>query len=441
MSLIESEQIIDVTAPHLPPTAPPYPPAPTRARKTTVVGFDDDRAPAQRRRVSSVRPNDVLQLVGAALGATAFTLILFQFVAPFDGPIGFALIAYAVFVVIYALVVFQDEDATTVRDRLVQVVVTSLATVLLGALLYVVTYITLKGFEALLHSNFYTEDMSDTGPLDPLTQGGIIHAIVGTFIMITIALIIVIPLGIATAVFLNELPNRFSRFVRIVVEAMTALPSIIAGLFIFASLILLLGYDKSGLAASLAISVMMLPIIIRAADVVIRLVPGNLKEASYALGSSQLRTVWHVTLPTARSGLMTAIILGTARGIGETSPVLLTAGFTASLNQNPTSGPMISLPLAAFKFIQNDAPNQQARGFATATVLLALVLILFVIARIIGGRGPGVLSKRQRRRAAAQSRRDASRFERHSGQTVGSVSTPSPSVTSPDGHPEGGTTS
>ncbi len=109
---------------------------------------------------------------------------------------------------------------------------------------------------------------------------------VGTMIMISIALIIVIPLGIAAAVFLNEIPGRFTRFVRIVVEAMTALPSIIAGLFIYATFILILGFDKSGLAAALAISVMMLPIIIRASDVVLRLVPGNLKEASYALGAS-----------------------------------------------------------------------------------------------------------------------------------------------------------
>ncbi len=142
---------------------------------------------------------------------------------------------------------------------------------------------------------------------------------------------------------MTEIAGRLSpRFVRTVVEAMTALPSIIAGLFIYATFILILNRDKSGLAASLAIGVMMLPIIIRAADVVIRLVAGNLKEASYALGASQVRTVWHVVLPTARSGLMTAVILGTARGIGETSPVLLTAGFTQSLNLNPTTGPMVN---------------------------------------------------------------------------------------------------
>ena len=127
------------------------------------------------------------------------------------------------------------------------------------------------------------------------------------------------PLGIGTAVFLNEVGGRFARLVRTVVDAMTALPSIVAGLFIFAMFILVLGQPRSGLAASLAITVMMLPIIIRSADVVLRLVPGNLREASLALGASRWRTVWHVVLPTARSGLATAVILGVARGVGETA--------------------------------------------------------------------------------------------------------------------------
>jgi phosphate transport system permease protein len=163
--------------------------------------------------------------------------------------------------------------------------------------------------------------------------------------------------------------------------------------------------------------------------VVIRLVPGSLKEASYALGASQWRTVWNVTLPTARSGLMTAIILGTARGIGETSPVLLTAGFTQSMNWNPTSGPMVSLPLAAFNFIKSSEETFKIRGFATAAVLLGLVLVLFVIARLIGGRGPGQLSKRQLKRAARASRRDAERFQRRTAPAV--------APTSPTGHPGG----
>ena len=144
---------------------------------------------------------------------------------------------------------------------------------------------------------------------------------------------------------MNEIGGRFARFVRTISDAMTALPSIVAGLFVYSAVIQLITHERSGFAASLAITVMMLPIVIRASDVVLRLVPGNLREASYALGSSRWRTVWHVVLPTARSGLVTAVILGTARGIGETSPVLLTSGVTAVMNVNPFSGPMISLPL------------------------------------------------------------------------------------------------
>ena len=119
---------------------------------------------------------------------------------------------------------------------------------------------------------------------------------------------------------MTEVGGRFARVVRTVVEAMTALPSIVAGLFIYTVLILGLGFPRSGFAAAMALSVMMLPIIARASDVVLRVVPGGLREASLALGASRWRTVWHVVLPTARPGLATALILGVARGIGETSP-------------------------------------------------------------------------------------------------------------------------
>jgi phosphate transport system permease protein len=191
---------------------------------------------------------------------------------------------------------------------------------------------------------------------------------------------------------------------------MTALPSIVAGLFVYATLIMIFTKQQSGFAAAIAISIMMLPIIIRSADVALRLVPGTLKEASYALGAGQWSTVWNVTLPTAKSGLATSIILGTARGIGETSPVLLCAGFTAALNVNPFEGPMISLPLATFEFVKSPEEAMIARGFGTALVLLVLVLIMFVIARYFGGKGPGALSKRQMKVRARQSEKDVIRM-------------------------------
>ena len=118
--------------------------------------------------------------------------------------------------------------------------------------------------------------------------------------------------------------------------------------------------------------------------------------------------------------LMTAIILGTARGIGETSPVLLTAGFTAALNLNPTTGPMVSLPLATFEFVKSPEPTMIARGFGTAAVLMFVVLILFIIARIIGGRGPGNLSKSQQKRRAKRSREDSQRFTKREATRVAS---------------------
>lgn len=272
------------------------------------------------------------------------------------------------------------------------------------------TFTLFRGQEALSEFNFYFETMELAGPLDPLSMGGIFHAIMGTLMQIGMALIITIPLGIATAVFLNEIGGPFARFVRTISDAMTALPSIVAGLFVYAAIITLITHQRSGFAASMAITVMMLPIVIRASDVVLRLVPGNLREASLALGATRWQTVRRVVLPTARSGLVTAVILGTARGIGETSPVLLTSGVTAVLNLNPFSGPMISLPLQVFDFVKSPEPNMVARGFGTAAVLLLVVLTLFTAARIFGGRGPGQLSARGYRRVLAQSRSDVRRM-------------------------------
>lgn len=341
-----------------------------------------------KRTLGGIRIGDLLSVLGAAVAAFALTIILATQVAPITGGIAFFVIWYVTFVGLYALLVSIDDTKTFVADRVITVVVTSVAVLLFSVLVFVIVFVIGRGAEALPFLNFYQQDMQEAGPLDPLSKGGVIHAIAGTLIQITIALTITIPLGIAAAVYLNEIPGRFSRFVRTIVEAMTALPSIVAGLFIFATAILMFGLPKSGLAASLAISVMMLPIMIRSADVVLRLVPQTLKEASIGLGASQWKTVWNVVLPTSRSGLTTSIILATARGVGETSPVLLTSGFTAALNVNPLQDPMVSLPLAIFQFVKSPEPTMIARGFGTAAVLMGVVLTLFVIARIIGGMTP-----------------------------------------------------
>lgn len=377
---------------------------------STTLHTYADAPDAPRRAVRGYTPRQLFDLFGSLGGACALATLLFGWFLPLEGPIGWFVVAFISFVVLYALMVHTDADRQEVADRVVTVLIGSAGVILIGALVFIVIYTLTRGSEAMFHWNFLSQTMQYAGPLDPLSVGGIFHAIVGTLIQISIALVITVPLGIGTAVYLNEVGGRFARFVRTVSDAMTALPSIVAGLFVYAALIQVVTKQRSGMAAAIAITVMMMPIVVRSADVVLRLVPQNLREASYALGSSRWSTVWHVVLPTARSGLVTAVILGTARGIGETSPVLLTSGITAALNTNPLSGPMISLPLQVFDFVRSPEPTMVARGFGAAAVLLALVLTLFLIARALGGKAPGELSDRQRRRALEASKHDEARF-------------------------------
>lgn len=378
--------------------------------RTTLPSRDKLAGEPTRRQIGGIRQTDVFAVFGALAAALSITGLLWTQLAPFTGIVGYVVTSWVLFVLIYAVLVSFDEDRPTMWNRIAATAVISLSAVVLVALGIVILYTFIRGWGALTHLNFFTQDMRNAGPLDPLTVGGIKHAIVGTLIEVGIALAIAMPLGLLGAVFLHEVPGPYSRFVRTIVEAMTALPDIISGLFIYATLILIFGLNQGGLAAACALAVTVLPIIIRAGDVVLRLVPGNLKEASYALGAGQWRTVWHVLLPTARSGLATAVILGAARAIGETAPVLLTAGFTVNMNFDPVHGPMVSLPLEAYEDVYSPEPNMIARGFGSAATLLLLVLVLFAVARLIGGRGAGQLTGGQRRRRAAASQRDLDRF-------------------------------
>ena len=384
----------------------------TRTRLPAREGQGHATRPETRRNLARIRREDVLRVFGAAVAALAGAAWLVTQVLPWEGPIAYAATAYLLFMGFFVVLIAFDEHRETVRDRVWAVVIHSSALLLLAALGVVIGFTLLRGSDAFLRPNFWTQNLALAGPLDPLTVGGMLHAAIGTLIMIAIALGISIPLGLLCAVFLAEFPSPFARVVRTVVEAMTALPSIICGLFIYATYILLFGFDKSGLAAALAITIMILPIIIRSADVVLRLVPQTLKEASFATGASHWRTIWHVVIPTSKSGLMTAIVLGTARGIGETSPILLTAGYTTFTNWNPFSGPMVSLPLATFTLVKSPEPTQIARGFGAAAVLMVIVFLLFLLARVIGGKGAGQLSRRALSRAVAASSRDSERIRR-----------------------------
>jgi len=363
--------------------------------------------PEARMRITAITPAGAATVGGAALAALGLTWVLFERVLPFSGVLGFWLSWYVIFLLFYGLMAALQWDRLEATSRVSAVAFGTAGALALAIVVAVVAYTLAKGWTAVTHLSFLTESMAKSGPLLPLSVGGCLGAMVGTLEQIGLATAFSVPLGVAAALFLAEVGGPLARPVRTIVEAMTALPDLVAGLFIYVLFIISLGFFKSGLMAALALSVTMMPIICRASEVVIRLVPGTLREASYALGGSQWRTVWNVILPTARSGLATATVLAMARGIGETAAVLFTAGFTKTLNVNPLSGPQINLPLFVWNYVhqEGDIPADFARGFGGAFVLVVLVLGLFTAARLLGGGTPGELTRRQRRRLSAEAAR------------------------------------
>ena len=335
------------------------------------------------RRPSSRTRDDVLTAVAAAIGSLAMVWLLYTKLLPFDGKVGFVVCWYLAFVAFYAGLTALTQPRHVVVDRVVTTAVIGAPTLVGAALLSTVVVVVAKGMPALVHLNFYVDDMAGVRPSAGFDQGGIAHAILGTVIEVGIAIAIAMPLGLLTAIYMSEVGGRGARLVRAVVEAMTALPSIVAGLFIYTVAIVKLGVPSSGFAAALALAVMALPIMARASDVVLRVVPGGLREASYALGATTWQTVWKVVLPTARPGLATALILGVARAVGETSPVLLTSGASTFMNADPFNNPMNSLPLFVYASVVSGNPNAEVRAYAAATVLLVVVLSLFVLARFV----------------------------------------------------------
>lgn len=372
------------------PADPPADPAPPRSEK--------------RVRLGGVTREDVLTLVGALVGSLALNWMLYERILPFSGAPGFLICWYGLFLLGYFLIGRLQWGAMMVRERVVSVVAWSSGLLVVGLIADQIGYVLVRGMDAARHLNFFTQSMDHTAPLSPITSGGALNAVVGSLEQLGLATLFAVPLGIAAAVFMSEVGGRMARPLRTLIEAMTALPSIVAGLFILGIVIITLGFEKSGFAASLALTVMMMPIVTRAAEVVIRLVPGTLREASYALGGSQWRTVWNVVLPTARPGLVTAVVLGMARGVGETSPVLLTSGFTSQFNGSPFSEHQVSLPLYIWNYVKQPYPEMIARAFAAALTLMVIVLVLFVTARVVGGRRPGRLTMRQKRRTARAAR-------------------------------------
>ena len=220
--------------------------------------------------------------------------------------------------------------------------------------------------------------------------GGIAHALAGTLWVVGVATLISVPIGLLAAIGLVECRSRIAPAITFLVDVMIGIPSIVAGLFAYGLMALLVGPGAvNGLSGSVALSVLMVPVVVRASEDLLRLVPDELREASLALGAPRWATVVHVVLPNAASGLACAVILALARVIGETAPLMIAAGFTASLNLNPAHGPMMTLPVFVYDSYAHpgaDARPYWDRAWAAALTLIALVMLLNLAARLLARR-------------------------------------------------------
>ena len=354
-----------------------------------------------RVRFRRIEANDVFIVAGSAASSTALTWLLYDRLTPASGTLGFVVVWYGLFITVAWTLSRRLLDPVHARDTVMRILIWSAGLLMLTPLAFVAVYTIGKGYRALT-LGFFTKDQRLVGPLSPATDGGAAHAIVGTLEQVALAVLMSVPLGIGTAIYLNEVKGQLTRPTRIIVDAMSAIPSIVAGLFIFAAVILALGYHQGGFAAGLALSVLMLPTVTRTAEVVLRLVPGGLREASLALGGNEWHTTRDVVVPTARSGLTTAVILGVARVVGETAPLILVTFGASVMNTNPFEGKQSALGLFIYKLVSLPQEAMQQRAWTGALVLLGIVLFLFVIARIMGGRGPGHIGRLRRARLARE---------------------------------------
>jgi phosphate transport system permease protein len=310
----------------------------------------------------------------------AYAIVMISGVA---GPDGFALVF---FVEVLLLTILRSRGIGKAKstNAIVSTVIGAGAVVAFAPWMSIFVSLVTKGFHGL-YVGYLFGDMRVTTPDDELNMGGVGHAIVGSLLMVLIATAITLPLGILSGVYLTEVRGRLTKVVRFVIQSMSGVPSIVAGLFIYTTVIALTG-SFSGFAGALALSVLMLPTVARTSEEVLKLVPEDLRAASYALGARQWRSSLMVVLPTVRSGLTTAAILGVARVVGETAPLLLTALSNNAFKFNPFNGPIASMPMYVFGLLQIGTEYSIARAWSGSLVLMLIVLALFVAARRLGGK-------------------------------------------------------
>lgn len=304
-------------------------------------------------------------------------------VTPMKGKLAIFVVFFLVYMLMTSSIKGFQLGSAAAKDALVNSLVAFGAIVTVIPIASILFTVVQKGLPGI-SLNLFLSDMSMATPTDPLNNGGLLHAITGTLALVTLALVMSVPIGILTALYLTEIKGKFTAPIRFLVQAMSGVPSIVAGLFILSAILYPITKSFSGFMGALALTILMIPTIARTSEEVLNLIPNDLREAGVALGGTQWRTVAMIVLPAAKSGLITAVILGVARIAGETAPLLLLTGGGDKVNVNAFSGPLGSLPYYIWKSFNAGSPEALTRAWAGLLVLVGLVLVLFTVARYLG---------------------------------------------------------
>lgn len=325
--------------------------------------------------VASVRPLILASVLPAVFAA------LVGLLANLD----FSVALLVIFVPLQALaagfVGFKIYGKRGLKDAVLIFVTIFFSMMVMVLLTSVLVSVAIAGFSAM-SPQFLSQNNVYVSPTTSLEYGGVGHAILGTLLIVILTTIAAVPLGIAMAVFLTQSNAKHKGIVRTVTQALSGLPSVVSGLFILA-IMGFVGIERSGLTGALALFPLMLPTVARVAEESLRLVPSDLRLAALALGAPNYKAFFQVILPAAKSGIITALLLGLARIIGETAPLILTINANNSTNLNPFAEGIATLPTYIYGFLSSGYSTSQARAWGAALVLLLLVALLFGAARIM----------------------------------------------------------
>ncbi|MFE2536360.1 phosphate ABC transporter permease PstA [Streptomyces sp. NPDC059371] len=339
-------------------------------------------APVTRKHASSLRGGSLPKWSPWALAAGSIAVgVGISFAAGLDSKVQWGLIAAILFVLGTYVVATRVEGRRQAKDRVATSLVWVCFIVAVVPLVSLIWETVKRGVKAF-DPYFLSHSMGVVA--DAETGGGIYHAIIGTLEQVGIASLIAVPIGVLTAIYLVEYGSgKLAKAVTFFVDVMAGIPSIVAGLFILSFWILILDMGYSGFAGAMALSILMMPVVVRSTEEMLKLVPNELREASLALGIPKWRTILKVVLPTSIGGITTGVMLAVARITGETAPMLLLVWGTGFINNDPFDGPQASLPLYIYQQYAAGTTPSIDRAWAAALALILFVMILNMGARAI----------------------------------------------------------